>query len=488
VQRSLVLLLGILAIAGLDLYALGGGAFAALALAAIAALFAAGFSYLDDGVASAPPAAPWRAPAAALQRADWLAAAGWTCASFALSAVSYAHPSGEIFDEVYFARAAREYLHNVHVYESTHPPLSKLLITLSVLLFGGLPAGDTSYGWRFLDVVFSALAVGVLYALARRVTGSALFAAIAAALLLLDGMHFVQSRIATPEGLAVFFSLCTIYALFRYVEARPASRAELCWAALFGVAAGCMIATKWYGVTLLGAGAAAAAIWKPRRPRTALALGLAFLATLCTYALAWTPDLLRDSPDPAAIHTVGDVIERQYQMYVYHSTLRATHPYSSKWWEWPLDLVPVVYYYQPDPSATPENPQGCCIREVTSMPNPINTWFGLFAIPFVAWLAWTRRRRDYALAVLVFACQWLPWSLSPRISWEYHFYVDIPMICLCNAIALQRLRVPRWAVAAALASIAGAFVYFYPVLAAQPLSWEAWHARMWFPTWIIGPG
>jgi dolichyl-phosphate-mannose--protein O-mannosyl transferase len=32
------------------------------------------------------------------------------------------------------------------------------------------------------------------------------------------------------------------------------------------------------------------------------------------------------------------------------------------------------------------------------------------------------------------------------------------------------------------------FIYFYPILAAYPISWAAWHQRMWFPTWIIGPG
>ena len=37
-------------------------------------------------------------------------------------------------------------------------------------------------------------------------------------------------------------------------------------------------------------------------------------------------------------------------------------------------------------------------------------------------------------------------------------------------------------------AIAGAFVYFYPVLAAVPLSWDDWHSRMWLPTWVIGPG
>ena len=28
----------------------------------------------------------------------------------------------------------------------------------------------------------------------------------------------------------------------------------------------------------------------------------------------------------------------------------------------------------------------------------------------------------------------------------------------------------------------------YPVLAATPLRWDAWHDRMWFPKWVVGPG
>jgi len=124
----------------------------------------------------------------------------------------------------------------------------------------------------------------------------------------------------------------------------------------------------------------------------------------------------------------------------------------------------------------------------------------LFAVPLVGALAWRERNRGYALVVLTYLLQWLPWSQSPRISWEYHFYVDVPIIALCNAIALQRLvqwgrsrdattkRLIPWAAGTAACAIASAFVFFYPVLAAVPLTYEAWHARMWLPTWIIGPG
>ena len=46
-------------------------------------------------------------------------------------------------------------------FEWTHPPFTKLVIALSMLLFGGLHGlGDTAYGWRFLNVVIGALECG----------------------------------------------------------------------------------------------------------------------------------------------------------------------------------------------------------------------------------------------------------------------------------------------------------------------------------------
>ena len=145
--------------------------------------------------------------------------------NFVVSFVGYWWPPDKVFDEIYFARAGEEYLQNFRIYENTHPPLSKLLITVSIMLFGGMPHGhglggwtflngivghmhngDNSYGWRFLDVVFGALVVMLLYVFAKRVTGSTLFATVTALLLSFDGMHFVQSRIATPEGFVVFFA------------------------------------------------------------------------------------------------------------------------------------------------------------------------------------------------------------------------------------------------------------------------------------------
>ncbi len=698
-------------------YNLWGPVATFLSLATVVLFFYLGYVFLgstaqERGMTPAGPRAdflgrvrnwfdPYEGLATLRKPLDYVVMGVLGAATFVLSLAIptwYWKPTEKIFDEVYFARAAEEYLKNLRIYENTHPPLTKLLITVSTWMFGGLARGDHSWGWRFLDVVFGALVVMLLYAFAKRITRSTLWAAVAAGLLMLDGMHYVQSRIATPEGFVVFFALAAVYAFYRfwiasqaeerrhvgaswpilaaaavasvglgfaamfaldgaqhwifrwpwfvawmtsgqtsgpgaifvcaayfacgfyllfrnvvipatfasgareltfpegsvalqragesemhtvdggivgrsavrrgqltqskggalvygdddveivyrrdtvayktaagsatYADARITAgdsvedgRTAKLWLLLFTLALGALVSSKWYGV--LGFGVSSLLlilIWlqpylRPKRPALwgnphgfridGALVTIAFVA-MTVYGMVWLPDLIRQAPDPNEIHTINDVVLRQYAMFDYHDHLKATHPYSSKWFEWPFDYVPVAYYYEDHRSLdrTQRDPnKQCCITEITSMPNPLNLWFGLICVPLVGIFAWRERNKGYALLVVTYLLQWLPWAKSPRLAWEYHFYVDIPLICLCNAIVLQRiwqwanvrdgrteeerssaLLVGRVAVFGILGAIAAAFVFFLPVLSAWPLSYDAWHARMWFPTWIIGPG
>jgi dolichyl-phosphate-mannose--protein O-mannosyl transferase len=115
----------------------------------------------------------------------------------------------------------------------------------------------------------------------------------------------------------------------------------------------------------------------------------------------------------------------------------------------------------------------------------------------VAVLAWYEKNKAYALLVLAYLLQWLPWAKSPRITFAYHFYVDIPIIILCNVIILQRLwhwhfskteesrLYARIGVCSYVLAVVLAFVWFYPILAGTPIPWNQWDARMWLGAhWI----
>jgi dolichyl-phosphate-mannose--protein O-mannosyl transferase len=148
-----------------------------------------------------------------LTRTDVLLMAGLIVVAFVIAVVNLAVPAEKIFDEVYFARAGNEYIHHIPPWEWTHPMFTKEIIASSILLFG-----DNSFGWRFMNVVVGALEVGVIYAFAKRLTASTLFAATAGAFLLLDGFHFTESRISTGEITISTLILIVLYAFHRYWE------------------------------------------------------------------------------------------------------------------------------------------------------------------------------------------------------------------------------------------------------------------------------
>jgi dolichyl-phosphate-mannose--protein O-mannosyl transferase len=490
---------------------------------------------------------------------DAAIAASLGIASFILLFIRYWVPPGKIFDEVYFARAAEEYLQRRYIYENTHPPVTKLLITLSVILFGGLQHGDTAYGWRFLNVVAGAVAIPLCFVLAKRITRSTLFATYATLLFALDGMHYVQSRIATPEAFVVCFSIATLYAFCRYWDAVVAAPAQplgqrswreralellaslavaagivlvrfaheteaarivliviiaaviyalwrlwrerspgAAWLIAFAFAGALLVASKWYGVMAYGVAAvvvgyASIRAWTARRA-SPFPIDLVVVSVIgavgIVYALAYIPHFigLRDLQTlPPRPYTVSDIVTMQVNAFLYHDHLRATHPYASAWWTWPLELRPLLYsaVYS---GTCPD----CTAAMIYSFPNPIVMWLGLVSVPFVGVLAFVRRNRGYALIVLAYLLQWLPWMFSPRIAFLYHFYVNIPLIAICDAVLMQfvlekmgrfDLKAARWIVGGYLALAALAFIYFFPILSSIAIPQDQWLQHLWLPTW-----
>ena len=648
--------------AGVDPVNIWGAGSHLIAAVNVALFFFVGYVYLggsvsvlevaeSDAARLGARARAWFDPREGLARMnlwDRVYAGLFTLASFVLCLYWIKWPAEKIFDEIYYARAGEEYLKHVEIFEFTHPPLTKLVVTLSMLLFGGLHGeGDQGLGWRFLNVVVGALMVGVLYFFAKRITGSTLFAAIASGMLLLDGFHFVQSRIATPEITVAFFSLTTLYAFYRvwtasagrreriprlnestlgvyatilgggavcaavvatvlvtygphtrdftmrpaawivaflyvmvlfYLLARwqawrqaetttlvsyadgtrlnlaadgsvaallppegdlapaerrlepggrmtyatPAGSATFqvdgtmkaaggststkemfVWMGLLAVSSGALAASKWNGlfdffVVWLCVAAVVAQRWW-RRPAVYgnpfgmpfdVIVGLMLVVAGAIYTLCYIPFFTLG-------HNFLDMVALQKEMFDYHDHLVATHPYASSWWQWPILERPISYYYHDfRTGAGTSNPAACCVAEILALPNPFVWWFGLITVPLVGVYAWFERNRAYALLVIAYFLQWLPWIGSPRIAFEYHFFPNLAIIVLCNAIVLQKVwnwvpdrkgseLLPRLSVGIYLAVVAWAFIFFYPVLVGQHVSWDAWHARMWIGRWII---
>lgn len=363
-------------------------------------------------------------------------------------------------------------------YEWSHPAFAKLPMQLGIILFG-----DNPFGWRFSSAIWGALGIGIVYVLGRAFFGQ-MVALYATLLLLLDGLWFVQSRTAMNDIFLVCFLLLAYLAFFFYLS-KTVRRWRYLW--LSGVALGFALATKWSAVYSFGLFGLIALIREIRlflksSDKTArrallmlLTLGGAFVVVpFAIYPGSYVQFF-------AMGHTWDEWRELQWQMWWYHSHLRATHAWASRWWSWPLLIRPVWYYVEYGEET---------VANVFALGNPLIWWIFLPAMVLLI-IEWHKRRYQtiaIGLVLLGFFGQWLAWYFSPRISFLYHMLPSVPFGCLAIAYMLKqwqsRRRLVVWAY---LALVLLSFIFFYPQYAAWPISrtYEALH--YWLPTWHWQP-
>lgn len=413
------------------------------------------------------------------------------------------------FDEIYHGRTAYEFLHGLTSYENTHPPLGKILIAAGIRLFGMNP-----FGWRIVGVLFGIAMVPVVYLFARRMTDSAPAAALACALFAFDFMHLAQTRIATIDVYITFFVILMYALMYRYrmfsFYDTPLWKTFLPLGAC-GVCMGFGIACKWTGI-YAGAGLAVLFFsllyrrlqeyryakadpegssngiphsrilsrFAPCTVKTILFCLCFFVLIPCLiYLLSYLP--FRDYEGNGLI---ARTLKNQVTMFRYHSTLTATHPYSSPWYQWPVIARP-IWYFSGQPGGT--------LREgISAFGNPLVWWTGIPAFLFMIRLAWKEQDQTAGFLLVGYLAQYLPWVFVSRITFIYHYFPSVAFVVLMIVHTMMRLARDKgkkqFLFTAALYGLAAfcLFVMFYPVLTGQPVE-TAYvdHWLRWFDSWVL---
>ena len=443
--------------------------------------------------------------------------------------------NGTYFDEIYHARTAYEHLHAQAPYETTHPPLGKLLMSAAIAIFGMTP-----FGWRFAGALIGVLMLPALYLLAMQLTHKRSVATVSMLALTFDLMHFTQTRIATIDSFPVFFILLTYLFMVRYMQmdafavsnpSKPKlmdktyikTLVPLC---LCGICMGLSIASKWIGIySAVGlavlffltqyrylrvndtAWELEVSSYHPNeagRIRSAQSFTVHRIAITCgfcliffilipaaIYCLCYIPYLAPTGPV-----TLKRIIAAQKGMFNYHSQpgLGADHPFQSPWWQWPLILKPMWYAQDTFEPAGYQSTILC-------FGNPWIFYIGAFAMAalLICWITKYIRIRNrkpvlkrgdgnltFAYVSIGFLVQYLPWVLVPRSMYIYHYFASVPFIILATAILIERFtRKQRtfWWIAAGL-YVTGAiafFIMFFPYASGR-LTSVAWlDAMKWFP-------
>jgi len=112
---------------------------------------------------------------------------------------------GFVFDEAHYIPAIRQML-NGSAANNEHPPLSKALMMLGVIVFG-----DNPVGWRITIVISDAVSVALLYYVTLELTKNKLLASASSLFFAADVMSFNIGQMAILDAPAMAFSLAMVF-------------------------------------------------------------------------------------------------------------------------------------------------------------------------------------------------------------------------------------------------------------------------------------
>jgi dolichyl-phosphate-mannose-protein mannosyltransferase len=196
------------------------------------------------------------------------------------------------------------------------------------------------------------------------------------------------------------------------------------------------------------------------------------------------------------ISALYSLFEYHREMLNFHINLHVHHPYQSQPWTWLVMSRPVAFYY----TSPPAGHGGCqvahCSQAILAIGTPAIWWASIAAV--TALTVWWLVHRDWRAGaiLLAIAAGWLPWFAFPDRTKFFFYAVSFePYLILAITLCLGLIMGPASASPlrrGAGAAVAGGyliivvlnFFYLYPILAAKVIPYSAWHARMWFSSWI----
>jgi dolichyl-phosphate-mannose-protein mannosyltransferase len=466
-------------------------------------------------------------------------------------------PKACVFDEVYYTHDAWSLFHYGVELNTTnngpgyvvHPPLGKWMIALGEWIVGD-PNFTSTFGWRFMSAIVGTLAVLIVARTARRMTRSNLLGCVAGLVFSLDGLEYVQSRVAMLDIFLMFWTVVGFACLILdrdQVRGRLADRATnntngstskygphtgmRWWLLACGVAVGCACATKWDGAYLIPSFGLLSYFWtmgarraigveKPLRAtlvRDALpSVSWMIAVPVVVYTASWTgwflngPKYAYDrewakgrgtdySFIPASLRSLWHYHAEALK---FHETLDSYHAYRENAWGWLFDARPVLYYANyPHPPVAGCHTGGLgCARMIYDLGTPAIWWVSIPVMCFMIYLIAKRDWRGGAL-LLPFLCSYLPWLHQfKRTMFFFYALPLLPFLSIAIAVtigymigpataSIRRRRTGTIVGGSYILIVAMMFFYFWPILSARTVPFVGgWVDRMWFHSWIEDKG
>ena len=382
--------------------------------------------------------------------------------------ISYMNSS--YFDEIYFARTAYEYAHNIKTYEWTHPPLGKIIQMIPVVLTNHF----SPFIYRFMGNIAGILMIFVMYLFGKIIFKYRKYAILSSLILCLDTFHFTQTRMGTVDSHLVLFILLSAYFMYRFIKEEKVG-----YLFLSGLMFALSISVKWTGFY---GGLGLAIIYfiymfkNKNFNAEYIVKGSVFFIVIpliiyCFIYLLFPNNLLYTN-------NLKNIEIEQNKMYTYHSNLDDDHPFSSKWYTWPFSYKPVWYHQEIYNSKIKESISG-----IGNLVIWILCIFG-FIYTFLKFIL--KKDKDSLFLIIMFLSLWLPYAFIGRVMFLYHYFPALLFIMLCLVNLLKDINkkckyiIPIFLIVSLLF-----FIIYYPVISGIPTSSEYIDRLQLFNSWIF---
>ena len=401
-----------------------------------------------------------------------------------------------MFDEIYHARTGYEFLHGLPTYETTHPPLGKIFISIGIRLFGMNP-----FGWRIAGAVFGIMLIPIVYLFAKKLFENDFVATVTTLLVCFDFMPFVLSKIATIDIFIACFIMLMYYFMYQYCKqdlGQIPLKKSLVPLGLSGITMGLGIATKWTGVyAAAGLAILFFAKWyntykqyreQDKEVRELLLSKVIKTYSFCIltfviipvgiYVLSYIP--VRSTT--AYTGLIDKVIDQTKWIFSYHSQLTSTHPFESKWYEWPIMKRPLY-----EAAAQIDERR---VRVISCFGNPAIWWPGILAVIYVFKSYLKDKDQKAGFLCIMYAAQLVPWCFISRSTFIYHYFPCALVTILCLGYSIQKYMTRhnknKKVILGYLMVVVFMFIMFYPAISGMVIDRD--YVKMfleWFNTWVL---
>lgn len=421
---------------------------------------------------------------------DWVYALGFGALGLILRLWNLDSPKGKIFDEIYYATNAQSLLQNGVEIDSksglaqfiVHPPTGKWLIAIGIKVFG-----YNEFGWRSAAAIVGSISIVLMYFTAKKLFNNQLLSVFSAALISMDGLHLVHSRIALLDIFLLFFIQIAVLAFLH----------SKYWLSALTLALACSV--KWSGLYVLIALALYVLVTDFRRHRylgadhpirdllqkNLLYRFLQFgIFPVLIYVGSWFSWFASDkgwdrnfssNPFFSLWHYHAEILN-------FHTKLNDSHPYSANPWSWLIQGRPTSFFYE-----TPKNCGGTsCSQEILAIGTPILWWAATLALLVTIGFWVSKRDKQAEILLVVIGASYLPWfAIQERTMFSFYTIAFEPFILLTLVYLLSKIVKNQRRIATVFASIVLVnFLYFLPIFLGLVITYNSWRDRMWLPSWI----